>query len=144
MLADPMLDAMGAIVLELRADPDVAALVSTRVRGGEPAEGDAQGPGEYKAFVVVVTLDAPPHPSLPIFRGVYGVNCYGVTYQGASAVWGAVVKAMHVVRHRVKANGLGIYISVAETGGEQDKDPDTDQPVVRGTIRLTATAQAVA
>lgn len=149
MLTTPMLDPLGAVVAELRADDDVAALVSDRVRGGEPRglsttyEGDALGPGLYKAFVVVTTLDRPPHPSLPIQRAIFGVACYGVTYQNAAAVWGAVVKAMHRVGERVKANGQGIYISAIETGGSQDKDPDTKQPVVRGTIRLIATASSV-
>lgn len=149
MLATPMLDPLGAVVTELRADPDVVNLVSDRVRGGEPKgktdlyEGDALGPGSYKAFIVLTTLDRPPHPSLPIQRAIFGVACYGTTYQNASAVWGAVVKAVHRVGERVKASGLGIYISAVETGGSQDTDPDTKQPLVRGTIRVIATAQPV-
>lgn len=159
MLSEPMLDPMGAVVAEIRNDPDVQALVGLdeaghrRVRGGEPrgagtyngvaVTADGLGPGHYRAFVVIVALDDPMFSRVPIQRAVYGVACYGVTYQNAREVYGAVVKAMHYVGHRVKSNGLGIYISVAEGGGEQDKDPDTGQPLIRGTIRVTATAQAV-
>ena len=74
----------------------------------------------------------------------YAVNAYGTTPQNAWAVWGAIVKAFHKVGNRVMANGLGIYQTFVISGGEQDKDPRTEQPVVRGTIRLIATAQAVA
>jgi hypothetical protein len=144
MLDDPMLDPLGSIVAELKADADVAALVGTRVRGGEPAPGDALGPGEYLAFVVIVALDDPPWLRVPVQRAVYGFHCYGVTYQHARQVYGAVVKAMHYAGPRLKGNGLGIYLSVIETGGEQDTDPDTRQPMIRGTIRVTATAQAIA
>jgi hypothetical protein len=148
ILTAPMLPTVPALIAELRADAAVAALVGTRVRGGEPSgrtdtdAGDARGPGEYIAFVVVVQLDSPPHISLPIQRSEIGVNCYGTTFQNASAVWGAVVAAMHGVGERIKANGLGIYLSHVE-GGSQETDPDTKQPVVRGTIRMHATAQAV-
>jgi hypothetical protein len=150
MLDDPMLDPMGALVAELRADPDVAALVGDRVRGGEPKgasatyEGDALGPGDYKAFVVLVALDDPPWLRVPVQRAIYAFNCFAATYQQARTLYGAVVKALHYAGPRLKGNGLGIYLIVIETGGEQDSDPDTRQPLIRGTIRVTATAQAIA
>ncbi len=144
MYTVPVLDPVGSIIAELRADSHVAALVGTRVRGGQPAEEDQAGPTDWRAFIVVVTLDEPPHVYLPILRGVYAVNCYGVTFQNARAVWGAVVKAMHRKGPREKGNGLGIFDSVAETGGEQDTDPDTGQPVVRGTLRLNFTGASIA
>jgi hypothetical protein len=143
MLDSPMLDPLGSLIVELKNDPDVASLVSSRVRGGEPAQGDAKGPNEYQAFIVLTTLDRPPHPSLPIQRAIFDAACYGTTFQNAGAVWGALVKAVHKVGARMKSSGLGIYISVIDSGGEQDKDPDTNQPLVRGTIRLVATAQSV-
>jgi hypothetical protein len=136
MLAEPQLDPMGALISEARADGDVAALVSTRVRGGEPAPGDAKGPGEYQAFVVISALDVPPHPSVPITFADYAVNAYGVTHQNAWAVWAALVKAFHKVGPRVKANGLAIYQTLVTSGGTQDTDPDTKQPVVRGVVRV--------
>lgn len=143
MLTAPQLNPMGALIAEAKADPDVAALTGTRVRGGEPAPGDARGPGEYQAFVVISALDVPPHPQLPITFAEYALNAYGTTHQNASAVWFALVKAFHKARARVKGNGLGIYQSIVVTGGGEDRDPDTDQPVVRGTVRVIATALAL-
>ena len=143
MLADPMLDPMGSLVTELRADPDVAALVGTRVRGGEPGPGDAKGAGEYQAFVVLIGSPA-PYSRVPVTRTSLTVRCYAATYQQAGAVWGAVVKALHQVRARLKSNGLGIYISWFTDTADQSKDPDTGQPYSEGTLVVYATAQAIA
>lgn len=144
MLDDPQLDPMGALIAELRADTDVAALVSARVRGFEPAPGDAQGAGSYQAFIVLTAFSVPPHPRVPITFAEYGARCYGSTPQNAWAVWAAVVKALHQVGDRTKSNGLLIYRTFVLTGGQQDRDPDTQQPVVIGSIRLTASLQSVA
>lgn len=144
MYSDPIIDPMGSLVVELRADADVADVVDTRVGGFEPKTGWARGPKEYQAFIVLSMLDAPPHPRVPMTFADVGVRCYGVTAQGAWDVWARVVKAMHQVGPRIKANGLGIYKTIVVTGGAQDRDPDTKQPVVTGTIRLIATTQAVA
>ena len=150
MLDAPQKDPLGTVITEARADGDLAALVGTRVRGFEPTgpsdgyEGDALGPGKYKAFLVISTLSAPPHRRLPITDAEFGVSAYGSTPQNAWAVWGAFVKAFHGRGNRVGTGGLGIYASSIVSGGQQDKDPDTSQPLVRGTLRLIATAQAVA
>ncbi len=149
IITSPMLSVVGPIIVELKADTDVASLVSTRVRGVEPASadgddpGDARGPGQYVAYITVVVLDDPPHISLPIQTATLGFSCYGVTYQNASAIYGAVVKALHKVGVRMKSSGQGFYLSIIDSGGEQDHDPRTNQPVVRGTVRVIATAQAV-
>jgi len=142
MLDAPQKDPMGTLILEARADPDVDNLVDGRVRGFEPAKGDALGPGEYQAFVVLSALPVPVHPQLPITDATYSVAAYGSTPQNAWAVWGALVKAFHARGPRIGASRLGIYRSWM-SGGEQDRDPDTDQPLVRGTLRLFGTAQAV-
>lgn len=138
MLDDPALDWVGAFIAELKADMDVASLVSTRVRGFEPAPGDAKGPGEYQAFVVVSDLSSPPHPRVPLTFAEASVRCYGATAQNAKAVWNAVVKAMHQVGPRTKVSGLVVYQSLVLTGNGQGRDPDTNQPVYEGTIRFTA------
>jgi hypothetical protein len=144
MLADPPIDPLGSLITEARADADVAALVGTRVRGYEPQPGDARGPGEYQAFVTINALDVPINFSVPISFASYGVNCYGVTHQGAWAVWAAIAKCFHRTKARTKPNDLGIYQTLVISGGEQDKDPDTGQPVVRGVLRVIVAAQAVA
>lgn len=143
MLADPQLDPSGSLILEARADPDVAALVGVRVRGPEAAKDDAKGPGEYQAFVTISCLSAPIHPSLPITFGEYGIDCYGTTYQNAWAVYAAMSKAFHQTGPRTKSNGLGIYKTAILFGGTEDADPQTQQPIVRGTLRVIATAVPV-
>lgn len=144
MFDDPQLDPLGPLLTEIRDDADVDDLVDGRVRGYQPAAGDAQPVGKFKAFVVISALDVPPDPRLPITKATYAVRAYGVTPQGAWSVWAAVVKAIHGVGPRLKANGLGFYRSQVVSGGTQDEDPDTHQPVVEGVISLIATTTAVA
>jgi hypothetical protein len=144
MLTEPQLDPLGSLLVEIRSDVDVDALVNGRVRGFEPAPGDAKPNGSYQGFIVIVALGVPPDPQLPVTFATYGIRCYGASPQAAWAVWGAVVKAVHEYGVRVKSNGLGIYKTIVVDGGEQGKDPDTQQPVVTGTVRLIATTQAVA
>lgn len=161
MYVDPPVDPFPVLLGELRADADVIAEVGSdpfgrvRVRADEPAgsgrnasgsvsyAGDAQGAGHYQKFVVLTTLDEPPHPRVPILRGVYALRCYGATWQEARAVWAACVKALHAVGAR-SSGGVGIYVSMIETGGEKDKDPDTNQPLVTGTVRATSSGLAIA
>jgi hypothetical protein len=121
-------DALPKFLIEIRDDGDVAAIVDDRVRGFEPAPGDAQGPGSYKAFVVVKQLDAPRIGRLPLQRPRVLVRSYGRTPQEAAALRWACSNAVHYVGPRTYANGLGIYLSKDDAGGEQEKDPDTKQP----------------
>ena len=143
MLAASQLDPMGALITEARADTTLAGLTGSRIRGFKPAQGDAMGAGSYQAFVVFSALSVPPHPRVPVTFAEYGVACYGTTPQNAWAVWAALVKVFHGTTPRVKTNGLGIYRTSISEGGQQDRDPDTQQPLVRGTIRLIATLQSV-
>lgn len=142
-LAEPQLDPSGPIIVEARTDPDVAALVGNRVRGPEPAADDQKGAGQFQAFVTVACLSAPPFGGVPVTFAEYALNAYGATYQNAWAVWAALVKCFHKVGPRVKANGLVIYQSLVISGGTEDSDPVTRQPVVRGTIRVIASTLAV-
>lgn len=144
MLAEPQTPFLGALIVEARTDEDLRALVGTRVRGQGPGPGDVQPKGSYRAFVVLHILDAPPHPSLPISFAEIGVRCYGTDPDNAWDVWRAFVKVFHATRVRTKASGLGIYRTAVLTGGTQDADPDTQQPLVTGTIQAIVTAQAVA
>lgn len=149
---DPQEAFLGAIIVEGREDPDLAALVESRIRGRRPAaempnrpgSGDVQPKGSYKRFVVASIASAPPHPDLPISFAEVQFNAYGTDDADAWGVWAAVVKAYHRVGPRVKASGLGIYRSKVISGGEQADDPDTGQPYISGTIQFIVTTQAVA
>lgn len=143
MFTAPPPDPLGSLLTEIRDDTDVSALVSGRVRGGEAAPGDAQGAGSYRAFIVLSTLDDPPHPRIPVRFATFGLACYGATHQQAAAVYAAVVKAIHQAGPRRKSNGLGIYWTTVISGGASGTDPDTQQPLVRATISLIGTTQVI-
>lgn len=142
-------DPLGKLIIELRADAAVAAIAganptsTVRVRGFEPGPDDAQGPGQYRAFVVLVNEGGPRFRRVPVQRPRIAARCYGRNPAEASQLAAAVSDALHFRGPRVHANGLGIYQSWDDTGGEQDKDPDTDQPFVTLFIDLFATTQAV-
>jgi hypothetical protein len=136
-------DALPKILLELRDDDDVDEIVDGRVRGFEPAPGDAQAADAYKAFVVVVQLDAPRLGRIPVQRPVIAVRCYGRTPQEAAALRWACSNAVHFTGPRVHNNRLGIYTSMDTGGGEQLRDPDTNQPYQMFTMDAFATTMEV-
>jgi len=150
-------DPLGKLLTEIRSDAAVIAIAGAnptsspaRVRGFEPAprtdsyDGDAQGPGEYRAFVVLVNLGGVRWYRVPLQSPRFVARCYGRTPAEAAALAAAVSDSIHYQGPRVATNGLGIYSSFENSGGEQDKDPDTDQPFVPILIDLLATTQAVA
>lgn len=138
-----MIDPTGSLVVEIRESLDDAG-ITDRVRGFEPQEDDVKGAGHYVRFVVIGALDVPPDPRIPITDARYWFRAYGTTPHDAFVVYAALVEAVHAIGPRVKTSGLGIYQSLVETGGTAEKDPVTQQPLVSGTIHLTATTQAVA
>lgn len=125
-LADPT----GRLLTEIRDDATVASLTSGRVRGGEPAPGDALGAGEYQAFVVLVRLARTRLRRAPIQEVRYVARCYAATHQGAAALAGAVSEAVHARGHRITPAGLSILGSFDDGDGGSTKDPDTGQPMV--------------
>lgn len=148
MIEDPLLGVLGPLITTTRQDSAIMAVIGTdenglrRVRGFEPAAGDAQPKGKFLPFIVFVILDATPDEDVPVTFASIGVRCYGSTPQNAWAVYGALVRALHRVGPRV-VSGLGIYQTLVR-GGQQTTDPDTKQPVVMATIPLLATAQVFA
>jgi hypothetical protein len=142
MLDDPQLDPMGSLILELRADNDVAGSSGRACAGSSLPEGDAQGAGSYRAFIVISALSVPPHPRVPITFAEYGIRCYGATPQNAFAVWGAVVKALHQVG---KARSPTASSSTSRSSSRRHTGPRSRHPAARvtGSIRLTASLQSV-
>lgn len=120
-------DPTGRLLTEIRDDAGVAAL-TTRVRGGEPAAGDALGAGRYQRFVVLVRLARTRLPRAPIQEVRYAARCYGTTYQDAAALAGAVSDAVHARGHRISPSGLSIFGSFDDGGDGGRADPDTGQP----------------
>ena len=122
----------GAIIAELRA----ANIASKRVRGYEPDDGDARGPGSYQRFVVVVDLGGAPVREI-IHRKRILVRAYGATYQDAEALYGEIQDVLHLAGPRLPGNLKPIYNSRDDTGGSEHRDPDTGQPYYEGVFVVT-------
>lgn len=137
-----MQDAIGMIIGELRGDAGVAA-ITERIRGHVPGPDDAGGPGQYVPFVVVIDLAGPPLTRTPVQFARVAIRAYGVTPQGAKALYVAASNALHSVGPRV-ASGVGIYRSQDTTGGDESADPRTKQPYVEGIVDYIVTTAAVA
>jgi hypothetical protein len=142
-------DPLGKLIIELREDAAVAAIVGERVRPFEPRPGDADvdatpdGPRFKHPFLVVVMLGGARHPRLPIQRPRVAIRCYGRTLVEAGQLYSAASDALHNTGPRVHSNGLGIYASFDDTGGSAERDPDTGQPFYTFIVDLLATTQAV-
>lgn len=137
-----LVDPTGRILTELRDDPAVAA-ITTRIRSGEPAPGDALGAGAYQPFVVLVRLATSRLKRAPIQEVRLVARCYGATYQGAAALAGAVSDAIHATGHRISGAGVAIFGSFDDGGGEAAKDPDTAQPFESVVISVAASTQLI-
>ena len=133
-----LVDPLGKILAEIRDDAAVSALVSDRVRGGEPAPGDALGAGHYQAFVVLSELGHSRLKRAPIQEVRIVAKCYGVTFQGAEELAGAVSDAIHATGHRISASGVSIFGSFDDGGEAASRDPDTDQPMAAVVIQVNA------
>lgn len=132
---------MGALIRELRT----AGIASGRVRGGEPAAGDALSAGSFQRFVVLVRLGIDRRfrrAGLAIHR--IGYRAYAPTYQDAAALAGEIVEAVDNAGPRISPTGIAIHQTVEVDGGDAQKDPDTDQPYEIGVIELFASTHALA
>ena len=122
-----MTDVLGKILTEVRDNVAVAAL-TTRVRGGEPAPGDALGAGHFQRFVVLTRLGSQRLKRAPVQEVRIVAKCYGSTFQDAAALAGAVSNAIHATGHRISASNVAIFGSFDDSGLGAEKDPETLQP----------------
>jgi hypothetical protein len=137
-----MIDPTGFLLTTIRDFPAVAAL-TTRVRGGEPAPGDALGPGSYQRFVVLKRLGRQREKRVPVQEVRYIAMCYGVSSQDADALAGAVSDAVHNIGPRHNASGVLIFQSFEDGGDGPTADPATGQLHSDVVISVTAATQAV-
>lgn len=140
MIEQQMVDPTGMLIAELRR----TNIASGRVRGAEPAPGDALGPGHYQRFVVLVRLVPQRVLRIPLARFQYIFRAYGATPQDAAALYNEVSDAFHLVGPRVGVSGIGIYQTVQEFGNGPGKDPDTGQPFEAGLLEVLAGTRLVA
>lgn len=134
-----MYDPTGSIIVELREDEGVSDWTS-RIRGGEPAPGDAKDPGQWQRFIVVHKLDPGfIDPQVPVQWPRFAVNVYGTSRQDADEGAGLVTVALH---HRGPRRGTGdgaIYASHHGGGAGVVLDPDTGQPTATVIVEVVAT-----
>ena len=121
-----LVDPLGYILTTIRDDATVAA-ITTRIRGGEPAPGDALGPGSYLPFVVITRLGGLREKRLPMQEVRLNVACFGVTAQGAAALAGACSDAIHALSPRISSGGVGIWVAFDDGDVGATRDPDTQQ-----------------
>lgn len=137
-----MIDPLGFLLTTIRDFPAVAA-ITTRVRGGELASNDVA------PAVVLRRLGVTRSPMGNTARaGLEGVTiaalCFGLTYQAAAQLYGAVSDAVHMKGPRKDASGRQIFLSVEESGGEATLDPDTRWITETCVINVIAAAQPIA
>ena len=122
-----MIDCLGFLLTGIRDSPAVAA-ITTRIRGGEPAAGDALGPGSYVPFVVLTNLGSRREPRAAMQTVRIAARCYGASFPLAAALAGAVSDAVSNIGPRRSSSGVLIYRTYDDIGLGAEKDPDTGQP----------------
>lgn len=138
-----LFDPLGRVLTEIRDDPTVAAM-TTRVRGGEPAAGDAKGPGAYQRFVVLTLLGRSRLKRAPLQEVRLLAKCYGGNHQDATVLAGAVSESLHARGHRITGAG-GVIFDTFDDGDEgSSTDPDTGQPYVAIVIQVNALTSLIA
>jgi hypothetical protein len=153
---DPDLDVLPKVVLLVRDDETVRAIAGGRVRAtdaagevahpvtGELIPPDARGPGEWVPFVVIARNGGPPDPTVPVETVRLVFRCYGADRRQAAVLRRACVNAIHGIEPVTFPNGLVIYAIHDVTGGDQDTDPDTKQPLETFVAEAVASTQALA
>ena len=123
-----MIDPLGKILTEIRSNTAVAAM-TTRIRGGEPAAGDAVSAATgYNRFVVLTRLGNERWKRQGVQALRIAVRCYGTSYKDAATLAGVVSDAIHNIGPRRNATGVLIFRSYDDIGQGATKDPDTGQP----------------
>lgn len=136
-------DPMGYLLTTIRSDPVVAA-ITTRIRAGEPAPGDSQGPAGYLPFVVLSELgNVRQKGRVPVQETRVAARCYAASFQLAKALAGAVSDSIHNLSPRKNASGVLLYRAYDDVGNGTTRDPDTQQPVSEFVIQLWSATQAV-
>lgn len=138
-----MKDPTGKLLTEIRDGAAVSA-ITTRIRAGEPAQGDVP------PFVVIRRFPITPFRRAlfaPVAHYQYLIQCYGTTPQQASQLAGAVADVVQEPEPRTNASGVGIYNSYWTITGQAQTDPDTNWPfetVIATVNAATMTADGAA
>lgn len=152
-----MIDPLGTLVREARADAAVAALVGTRVAGGDF---DPHWPADPRPCVVLVRSTPSRMPFGQRGSGRLGLQellviarCYGapdaqgdprVAQRTSAQLAGAVSDAFHNQGPRRDSAGRVLFRTDSITGGGPGTDPDTRWPYEVVMARVVAAAGEIA
>lgn len=127
-------DVTGKLIVEIRSDARVAAIVGNRV-GGRDASAGWSG----QAYVLITRIGPIRRPGrAPFFRGRVSIDTFGRTEREAADLYGAVSDVLHARGPRRSAGGVALYLSIEEVGGQTVLDPDNRQPVERSIYTYSA------
>ncbi len=139
-------DPVEALVVYLRADAEVAAMVVGRVYGAElPPQEAAQMP--RKAVVVTAAGGGATGPGarsyLPLGTVRMDVRCYGETQYEAMKVWRAVHRALKRLGRQVQGQAL-VHAVYEEAGPLQTREPEVGWPLVLSVWEALVAEMAIA
>lgn len=139
-----MIDPTGVVIRLLAQDLGVAAIAGTKVRGGEPAQGDRP------PFVIVGRINATRNPGgggnrrIGLQEVLLQLKCVGATRIQAAQLYGACSDVLHMHVPFVDESGRAIFTIADDVGTSSGIDPGTSWPFEDGTIRVVAGAGAIA
>ena len=130
-----MVDPIAALVTFLKADAAVAALVGTRVYGGELPRSEVDL--MPRAVVVVKPAGGPGGRAYMKFaQPRIDVDCYAATVPDSWVVHLAVRDALKHMRRNVTGTVL-LHSADVSSDGVTARDPDTDWPVTVSSYLLS-------
>jgi hypothetical protein len=136
-----IVDPLGAVLDYLKADEEVAALVSARIYGHELPGKIAQGDPRYAIVGWYTAGDADAVVALQ--RPRIDVACYGPTALTATTLYWTVVECLKY-RERGSTSDVLIHTIVQEGGPVQNRAPDNHWPFVWSSWRVTAGEESTA
>ena len=135
---------LAAIVALLRADTDVAALVGTRVFGGELPQSQASAMPRHAVVLTLSgggSLGPGANSYVPWTVNRMDMRCYGRDPLEAWTLYEAVDAVMRNLRRETSASTL-IHDATISGGPISNRDNDTDWPYVLSVYDVSAARDA--
>lgn len=136
-----MVDLTGVAVVEVR-DAAAVAAITPRVRGGELAGDDAPPAVAISALGIGYSPFGQTRRAR-LQEAMFAAKCYGGTRIQAAQLGNAVAGAIEVRGPRKDASGRLVYLSLVESAGTVELDPDTRWPFSTVIFSLIGAQQAV-